>query len=271
MDVEVYESKRLMAKAAAERAAEVIRLAIAARGQACLIAATGSSQFEFLEELAKEHGIDWRRVVFFHLDEYVGLPDTHPASFRKYLRERIVERVRPGQFHFVNGDCPDPHAECRRLAALITGRTVDAAFVGVGENGHLAFNDPPADFETEEPYIVVELDEACRRQQVGEGWFADLEEVPRRAISMSVRQILKARHVICVVPDYRKACAVRDCLGLEISPQRPASALRLHAGTTIYLDAESASLLTGDAAISGRQARERGEGHPPWPELSGSQ
>jgi glucosamine-6-phosphate deaminase len=245
MRVEIYESKREMAAAAALRAADVIREAIAERGEACVIAATGASQFEFLDELIKEPGIDWRRVVFFHLDEYVGLPETHPASFRKYLRERIVERVHPGAFHFIEGDSTDPHAECRRLAGLISARAVDAAFVGIGENGHLAFNDPPADFETEEPYLVVGLDEECRRQQVGEGWFRGIEEVPRQAISMSIREILRSRNVVCVVPERRKAQAVRDCLELEVSPLRPASVLRLHAAATVYLDAESASLLRG--------------------------
>ena len=171
-------------------------------------------------------GIDWAKVVFFHLDEYVGLPDTHPASFRRYLRERIVERVHPGAFHFVDGDAPDPVAECRRVGALLAAQPIDVAFVGIGENGHLAFNDPPADFETEEPYLVLALDEACRRQQLGEGWFARLEDVPARAISMSIRQILKSREILAVVPDRRKAPAVRDCLELPVSPARPASVLR---------------------------------------------
>jgi glucosamine-6-phosphate deaminase len=243
MRVEIHESKSEMAAAAAERAAGIIRDAIAERGEACVIAATGASQFEFLDELINEPDLDWRRVVFFHLDEYVGLPRTHPASFRKYLRERIVERVHPGAFHFIEGDAPNPHAECLRLAGLISARTIDAAFVGIGENGHLAFNDPPADFETGEPYLVVELDEECRRQQVGEGWFRSIDEVPRRAISMSIREILRARNVICVVPERRKAQAVRDCLELEVSRLRPASALRRHDAATVYLDAESASLL----------------------------
>jgi glucosamine-6-phosphate deaminase len=250
MRVEVYESKRELGRAAAASAAEVIRRAVGERGEARLVAATGASQFEFLDALASEPEIDWGRVTFFHLDEYVGLPDSHPASFRKYLRERIVERVRPRAFHFIEGDGPDPAAECRRLGALISADEIDAAFVGIGENGHLAFNDPPADFETEEPYLVVELDEDCRRQQVGEGWFASLGEVPRRAISMSIRQILKARRCICVAPDRRKAEAVRDCLELQISPLRPASALRLHEGATLYLDRESASLLKGGGARS---------------------
>ena len=247
MRVKVFDTKREMGEAAARDAAEIIRAAVAERGEARLIAATGASQFEFLDALVQEGGIDWGRVVFFHLDEYTGLPESHPASFRKYLRERIVERVRPGAFHFIDGERPDLREECRRLGELISRREVDAAFVGIGENGHLAFNDPPADFETEESYIVVELDEACRRQQVGEGWFGSLDEVPRRAISMSIRQILKARHVICVVPDGRKARAVRDCLESEVSPLHPASALQQHEGATIYLDRESASLLTDHA------------------------
>jgi glucosamine-6-phosphate deaminase len=243
MNVAVFNSKPELAQAAAETAAHIIRQAIAERGQAYLIAATGASQFEFLETLTSQQGIDWTQTIFFHLDEYVGLPASHPASFRKYLKERIVDRVRPGAFHFVNGDDPDPVAECERLGALISRHTIDAAFVGIGENGHLAFNDPPADFETQEPYLVVDLDQACRRQQVGEGWFESVEDVPHQAISMSIQQILKARSVLCVVPDRRKAQAVRDTLELEVSPQRPASILQRHPHTTIYLDMESARLL----------------------------
>ena len=246
MRVEIHASKRGLAEAAAARAAEVIRAAIAERGEARIVAATGASQFEFLDELTKRSEVEWQRVVFFHLDEYVGLPESHPASFRKYLKERIAARVPSRAFHFIQGDAPDPRAECRRLAALISERPVDVAFVGIGENGHLAFNDPPADFETEEPYLVVDLDEACRRQQVGEGWFEGLDEVPRQAVSMSIKQILKAREIICVAPDARKARAVRDCIESEVSPDRPASAMRSHDGTTIYLDRESASLLEED-------------------------
>ena len=243
MNVTIFESRLRLAETAADDAAAIIRRAIAERGQAYLIAATGASQFEFLEALVRQQNIDWGHAIFFHLDEYVGLPEEHRASFRRYLRERIVDRVQPGAFHFVNGDELDPAAECRRVGELISRQTIDAAFVGIGENGHLAFNDPPADFETQEPYLIVELDEACRRQQVGEGWFETVDEVPQRAISMSIQQILKARHVLCVVPDRRKARAVRDCLELEVSPLRPASILQQHARTTIYLDTESAALL----------------------------
>jgi glucosamine-6-phosphate deaminase len=243
VDVAIFDSRLKLAQAAANEAAGLIRQAIAARGQAYLIAATGASQFEFLDALVLQPSVEWSQVTFFHLDEYVGLPKTHPASFRRYLQERIVDRIQCGAFHFLNGDAPDPAAECRRVGELISRKTIDAAFVGIGENGHLAFNDPPADFETEEPYLIVELDEACRRQQVGEGWFHSINEVPRQAISMSVQQILKARNVLCVVPDRRKAKAVRDCIELEVSPMHPASILRRHARTTIYLDTESSALL----------------------------
>jgi glucosamine-6-phosphate deaminase len=188
-------------------------------------------------------GIDWAQTVFFHLDEYVGVPVTHPASFRRYLRERIVDRVHPGAFHFIEGDAADPHAEARRVGALIAAHPIDVAFVGIGENGHLAFNDPPADFDTEEPYVVVSLDEACRRQQLGEGWFERLEDVPARAISMSIRQILKSGEILGIVPDARKARAVHECVDLPVSVQHPASALRGHSRTTVYLDEPSAALL----------------------------
>jgi glucosamine-6-phosphate deaminase len=208
------------------------------------IAATGASQFEFLEALTATPGLEWSKVVFFHLDEYVGLSETHPASFRRYLKERIVEKARPRVFHFIQGDAPDPEAERQRVSDLIRACRIDVAFVGIGENGHLAFNDPPADFQTEEPYLIVSLDEACRRQQLGEGWFKTLDDVPRRAVSMSVRQILKAESILVVVPDTRKAEAVRDCLEAEVSPLRPASILRRHPRATLYLDRHSASLLT---------------------------
>jgi glucosamine-6-phosphate deaminase len=243
MDVAIFDSRVQLAQAAANEAADVIQQAIAARGHAYLIAATGASQFEFLEALVLQPEIAWAQVTFFHLDEYVGLPKTHPASFRRYLQERIIDRVHPGAFHFLNGDGPDPAAECKRVGELISHQIIDAAFAGIGENGHLAFNDPPADFETEEPYLIVELDEACRRQQVGEGWFGNINEVPRQAISMSIQQILKARNVLCIVPERRKAAAVRDCLELEVSPMHPASILQRHLRATIFLDNESAALL----------------------------
>lgn len=243
MNISVFKSKHEMAQAAADNAAETIRRALAERGKACIITATGASQFEFLEALVNQD-LDWKQTTFFHLDEYVGLPASHPASFQRYLKERITDVVNPGAFHFINGEPENLTDECRRVGDLISRQKIDVAFVGVGENGHLAFNDPPADFETTEPYLVVTLDEACRRQQVGEGWFTDLDEVPHQAISMSIQQILKAREVICIVPDRRKAQAIKDCLELEVSPLRPASILQEHSCAHVYLDGESASLLT---------------------------
>jgi glucosamine-6-phosphate deaminase len=243
VNIQVFDTKQELGRAAAERAAAAIGEAIARAGEARVIAATGASQFEFLDALVTTHGIDWGRIDMFHLDEYVGVSDSHPASFRRYLRERIVERVHPRAFHFLAGDAADPALECRRVGALLARSPIDVAFVGIGENGHLAFNDPPADFETEEPYVVVELDEACRRQQLGEGWFATLDDVPRRAISMSIRQILKAREILCIVPDARKARAVHDCLDGGVTPTQPSSILQTHAATTVYLDRHSAALL----------------------------
>jgi glucosamine-6-phosphate deaminase len=168
----------------------------------------------------------------------------HPASFRRYLKERLVDVVHPGRVHFIQGEVADPAAECRRINAIIAQDTIDVAFVGIGENGHLAFNDPPADFDSEVPYIIVELDEACRRQQLGEGWFASLEEVPTTAISMSIQQIMKSGAIICTVPDKRKARAVKQCFEGEISPIHPASILRKHANAFVYLDEDAASLLS---------------------------
>jgi glucosamine-6-phosphate deaminase len=243
VEVRVFGSKAAMAAEAALRAGAALREAIARAGHAHVIAATGASQLEFLDGLVKEPGIEWARTIFFHLDEYIGLPEAHPASFRRYLREKIVERVHPGAFHFIDGEAPDPEAECRRVGDLLAQHPIDVAFVGIGENGHLAFNDPPADFQTSRPYLVVRLDAACRQQQLGEGWFARLEDVPERAISMSISQILKSREIVCIVPDARKAQAVRDCLEGEVSPAHPASILQRHPRTTVFLDADSAALL----------------------------
>ena len=242
VNVEIFDGKLKLGEAAAHDAAALIQQAITSRDIAYVIAATGASQFEFLDALVL-NDIDWQRVEFFHLDEYVGLPGTHPASFRRYLRERIIDRVHPKAFHLINGDAADPQAECRRVGELISQHTIAVAFVGIGENGHLAFNDPPADFETEEPYLVVTLDEACRRQQIGEGWFKTIDEVPMQAISMSIQQFLKARHILCIVPDQRKAQAVKACVEMDVSPMRPASILQHHPSVTLYLDRESSALL----------------------------
>lgn len=243
MVIQCFDDKQEMARSAAERAATVLRQVIQQNGKARLIAATGAAQFAFLEVLTKLPNIDWPRVEMFHLDEYIDIPESHPASFRRFLKERLIEKTGIVHHHLLNGEV-DPAQEIRDVGNAVRSVPVDVAFVGVGENGHLAFNDPPADFETEEPYLIVELDEACRRQQLGEGWFATLDDVPRRAISMSIRQILKTKEIICFVPDARKAKAVKTCFEGEIGPLAPASILRTHKQTTVYLDKESAALLS---------------------------
>jgi len=243
MMVRVFDDKKSLGEAAAEQASRAIRGSIDEQGMARIIAATGMSQVDFLDALTRDNKIDWRKVEMFHLDEYVGLPLMHPASFRKYLFERLIHKVGITNHHLLDGT-GDANETVRVVGDALRSAPVDVAFVGIGENGHLAFNDPPADFQTEEPYLIVELDEACIRQQVGEGWFANISEVPRRAISMSVRQILKAKEIVCVVPDERKAAAVKLCFDGEISPMAPASILRTHPAATIYLDRASASLLS---------------------------
>ena len=216
--------------------------ALAGQGEASIIVATGASQFEMLNSL-RMSDLDWGAIKGFHLDEYIGLQVTHKASFRKYLKDRFVDKLpNPiNAFHYINGE-GDPQAECDRVGALIRNTRIDVAFVGIGENGHLAFNDPPADFETEDPYIVVDLDEDCRKQQLGEGWFPDLESVPKKAISMSIKQIMKSRVIICTVPDKRKAKAVKKALQGPVTPEVPASILQTHSNCHFFLDAESASL-----------------------------
>jgi glucosamine-6-phosphate deaminase len=243
MVIKIYEDKTALGRAAAVEAAVSLRKAIQEGGRARIIAATGASQFEFLEALTALPGIEWPRVEMFHLDEYIGLPASHPASFRKYLLERLIHKTGISKYHFLEGDGDVPKT-VRKVAAELTAAPIDVAFVGIGENGHLAFNDPPADFQTEEPYLIVDLDEACLRQQVGESWFADLADVPKRAISMSVRQILKSKEIIAIVPEARKAQAVKSCFEGEISPLAPASILRTHANTTVFLDKLSAALLS---------------------------
>lgn len=242
MHMETFEDKKKTGEAAARKAAELLKKAIAEGERATFIAATGASQFEFLEALTSTPSIDWSRTTMFHLDEYVGLSETHPASFRRYLRERLIDIVHPGEVYLIEAG-RDPETECERLNQIISGYSVDVAFVGIGENGHLAFNDPPADFDTETPFIIVELDQKCRQQQLGEGWFAKLEDVPRRAISMSIKQIMKSKAIICTVPDSRKAQAVKDCFEGEVSPLHPASILREHRMSFTYLDKYSSALL----------------------------
>ena len=242
----VFDTKAECGAAAAADGAQRIRRAIADRGQAGIILATGTSQFEMIEALARAGDLDWQKVTAFHLDEYVGLSIRHPASFRKYLSERFASRLPTplGAFHYLDGEA-EPQAVCRQIGDLLRRCPIDVAFIGIGENGHLAFNDPPADFKTRRPYLVLSLDDPCRRQQVGEGWFPTIDEVPAQAISMSVHRILQSRAIVCTAPDERKARAVLAAVTGPVTPDVPASILRRHGDTTIYLDRASALLLGG--------------------------
>lgn len=246
MIITICHDKQECGMLAAKFAAGKIRKAIAEQGECRIILATGASQFEMLSALLVEKDIDWSAVTMFHLDEYVGLPASHPASFRKYLTDRFVSRtpVPLKEVNFVNGEAGDLRAFCDRLGEHLQDKPVDVAFIGIGENGHIAFNDPPADFDTETPYLVVDLDEACRRQQLGEGWFKTLDEVPRKAISMGVRQIMKSRCIVNTVPDARKAHAVKMTFEEELSPMHPASVIRLHPDCHTFCDTAAAAELS---------------------------
>lgn len=246
MKLKVFKDRPSLGKAAAEHAAAAIRRSIAERGRANIVGASAASQFEFLESLTGIPDIEWRKVELFHLDEYIGVPSSHPASFCKFLQDRLVAKTGIVHCHFLSGDESSVEV-IRRTNEAIRMAPIDVAFVGIGENGHLAFNDPPADFLTEEPYIVVNLDEACRRQQVGEGWFKSIEGVPKQAISMSVRQVLRSREILAIVPGRQKANAVKGAVEGRIGPEVPASILRTHGNTTIYLDEDSSALLTRDS------------------------
>lgn len=243
MEIHIEDNKEDLGRKAAACVAVSLRTTLRDGGEANMILATGASQFEMFHELIRLD-LDWKQVTCFHLDEYMGLPETHPASFRRFLKERFCNHVDGLKaFHWVDGDSPDPSVECERLGKLLAQHPIEVACVGIGENGHLAFNDPPADFETEDPYLVVDLDEACRRQQMGEGWFSSFEEVPKRAISMSIRQIMKSAAIVCTVPDQRKAQAVKAAVEGPVVPDVPASILQRHPHVTLVLDTDSASLL----------------------------
>lgn len=243
IDIRVLDNEAELAAAAADDVAMRLGDLVARQEEATVMFATGTSQISFLGELVRRQGIDWSRVHMCHLDEYVGLAPDHPASFVHYLRQRVIAHLPFKSCTLIDGMAPDPEAECARLSRIMRARPVDLALVGIGENGHLAFNDPPADFETTAPYIVVELDDACRRQQVGEGWFPEVDAVPERAISASINFILAAGCICCVVPGRRKTQAVRRCFASDISPLAPASALRRHANAVVWLDRDSAALL----------------------------
>lgn len=244
MQIQILKNAVELGSAAAEQAAMLLRQALNKQGFANIILATGASQFEMLQQLVAQEAIDWSKVQLFHLDEYIGLPESHPASFRKYLKDRFVTKIPLLKAaHFINGEAADVKSECKRLSELIRSCPIDVAMVGIGENGHLAFNDPPADFETDDPFIVVELDEACRRQQLGEGWFPDLRSVPPTAISMSIRQILLSKSIVCCVPDSRKAKAVAASLNGPVTAHVPASVLQEHPEVYMFLEEASAAEL----------------------------
>lgn len=243
MNIIISKTNSELGEKAGKSASEKIKKTIAENGQANIILATGSSQFETLSNLLKDQTIDWSKVNMFHLDEYIGLSENHQASFRKYLRERFITQV-PAlmSYTLINGEAGIDE-ELTRLSEKISRHPIDVALVGIGENGHLAFNDPPADFDTQAPYIVVDLDMACRQQQLGEGWFNSLAEVPQKAISMSIKQIMLSKSIVCSVPDLRKAEAVRNTVKQAVSPLFPASILQNHPDCELYLDIDSASLL----------------------------
>jgi len=243
MQVRVYESNQAMGAGAVDDMARILAEAVAERGEAAIIIATGNSQLSFMEALRAKDGIQWDRITVFHMDEYVGISDWHPASFRRYLHEKLVDWVHPRVFYGLEGDAPDLDAEMARYTALLAEHNPVATVLGIGENGHLAFNDPPADFETDQAIHVVTLDEACRRQQVGEGHFASMEDVPPQAITLTVPALLRPAHVLAVVPEARKAPAVRAALQGPVTPDCPASILRTLPHVRLYLDRESAALL----------------------------
>jgi glucosamine-6-phosphate deaminase len=243
MNLEINTNKVEASKKAAKRAAELLSKALESRGKAVFVLATGVSQLDFLSRLVKIDSVDWSKTTALHLDEYVDLAPKHEASFRRYLDKHFFSRVNPGTVHKIEGEKKNPKDECARLNGIVEDLSIDVAFLGIGENGHIAFNDPPADFDTDDPYIVVELDRRCREQQVGEGWFDSVDDVPKKAISMSVQQIMSAQNIVCTVPGKRKAEAVKASLTGEVSPEHPASILRRHDNAFIFLDRESASLL----------------------------
>jgi glucosamine-6-phosphate deaminase len=255
MHVKTYDSDAELAKAAADKAASELTRAIAKRGRATFVAATGNSQLGFLEALTRDPDVDWSRTTMYHLDEYIGLPESHPASFRRYLRERLVGVVSPGTVNLIDGNAPDPQAECSRLSLLVERDGIDVAFVGIGENAHLGFNDPPAEFDNDASFAVVDLSDTCRAQQVHEGWFATAADVPSRAITMTVSGILRSQCIVCVVPEARKAPAVKCAVTGPITPSCPASALRKHPNAHLFLDAHSASLLDNATIGEGADSR----------------
>jgi glucosamine-6-phosphate deaminase len=243
-EVQIHSSTGLTGNAAAERSAHLIGAAIAERGWARVIGATGNSQIPLVEALMRQQ-IDWKAVELFHMDEYVGISPDHPSSFRYWMRTRIEDKVHPGKMHYLDGDATDLEAEIRRYSQLLLESPIDLAFVGFGENGHIAFNDPPvANFKDPATVKIVTLDEACRRQQAGEGHFKDEASVPRRAVTITCPGLFRAAAWVCNVPELRKAEAVCKALEGPISEACPASLVRRHPKALVFLDEASASGLS---------------------------
>lgn len=239
MEVRIYHDADSLGAAASRKCAQIINRAIVEKGEARIILSTGASQFETLSHLVAEN-VDWTKVTMFHLDEYVGLDETHMASFRKYLKERFILKVNLKAYYLVEGR----KEQLEELSRLLCEKPIDLGLIGIGENGHIAFNDPPCDFDTQDPYIIVNLSDTCKRQQVGEGWFADTSEVPPQAVSMSCRQILKCLNIVSAVPHKVKAEAVRNTLYSKVVTNTvPATLLKTHENFSLFLDEESASLI----------------------------
>jgi len=246
MSLSIYKTKQECGIAAGKYGAEKIRKTLAEKGECRIIIATGASQFEMLSQLVQEPDIDWSKVTMFHLDEYVGLPESHPASFRKYIKERFVAKLPCPlkEANFVPGDAADLQAAVDKLGEHLLDKVVDVCFIGIGENGHIAFNDPPCDFDTEKPYLIVNLDQVCRQQQLGEGWFPTIDDVPKQAVSMSARMIMKSRCIVNTVPDARKAYAMKITFEGDMSPMHPASIIRIHPDCETFCDLPAAAQLS---------------------------
>ncbi|MFZ2655582.1 MAG: glucosamine-6-phosphate deaminase [Victivallales bacterium] len=256
MEIKTYRNSNNLGRYAAWKVAGLIKDAISRQGVANIILSAGASQYEMLSELA-ESDIDWQKVTVFHIDEYVGIPSDHPSSFRRFLKSYFESKVALRKIHYINGDAFNPKHECCRLNKIISRVEIDVACLGIGENGHIGFNEPPADFETDKPFIMVDVDEDFRKQQLGEDWFKNIDDVPRQAITMSIRQIIKSKVIVCTVPDERKALAVKDVVEGELTELVPASILKKHRNCWMFLDEESSSLL--QSPVDGRQSSEENE------------
>lgn len=241
MEIRICKDRAALGKSAALYVAQRLREVIAEKGEARIALSTGASQFDTLAYLVQQD-VPWERVVMFHLDEYVDLPETHPASFRKYLKEKFTSKVTVKEAHFVDGT----EENRRELCRLIAEAPIDVGLIGIGENGHIAFNDPPADFDARDPYIVVNLNDTCKQQQVGEGWFATPDDVPKQAVSMSVGQIMKCREIVSCVPYAVKASAVYNTLTQPVNNMVPATIMKTHPAFTLYIDGESAKQILPD-------------------------